>query len=86
MTCLSASAISQEPQMERPGKFEHHQYVGDKRTQVVYDVAAFEGEDEAIIEELMQAETYLCFAPDQLSEARNRGYRLFRKQRALHDA
>lgn len=72
--------------MERPGKFEHHQYVGDKRTQVVYDIDAIEGDDEAIIEELMLAETYLCFGPDQLSEARNRGYRLFRKQRALHDA
>jgi hypothetical protein len=72
--------------MDRPGKFEHHQFVGDKRTQVVYDIDAIEGEDEAIIAELMEAETYLCFGPDQLSEARNRGYRLFRKQRALHDA
>jgi len=70
--------------MDRPGKFEHHQFVGDKRNQVVYDIDAIEGEDEAIIEELMAAETYLCFGPDQLSEARNRGYRLFRKQRALH--
>jgi len=70
--------------MDRPGKFEHHQYVGDKRTQVVYDVDAIEGDDEAIIEELMAAETYLCFAPDTLAEARNRGYHLFRKQRALH--
>jgi hypothetical protein len=69
--------------MDRPGKFEHHRYVGDKRTQVVYDVDAIEGEDEAIIEELMAAETYLCFAPDTLAEARNRGYHLFRKQRAL---
>ena len=72
--------------MERPLKFEHHQFLGDKRNQVVYDVDAIEGDDEAIIEELMQAETYLCFAPDALSEARNRGYHLFRKQRALHDA
>ncbi|CAN5399875.1 hypothetical protein BH10ACT3_BH10ACT3_02750 [soil metagenome] len=72
--------------MERPLKFEHHQFVGDKRNQVVYDVDAIECDDEAIIEELMQAETFLCFGPDALSEARNRGYHLFRKQRALHDA
>ena len=44
------------------------------------------GEDEALIVELMSAETYLCFGPDTLAEARNRGYHLFRKQRALHDA
>ncbi|CAB4530219.1 unannotated protein [freshwater metagenome] len=71
--------------MERPVKFEHNQFVGDKRTQVVYDVDALEGEDEALIEELMLAETYLCFGPDTLPEARNRGYHLFRKQRTLHE-
>ncbi|MGF1599061.1 MAG: hypothetical protein ACFCVK_19410 [Acidimicrobiales bacterium] len=59
--------------MERPGKFQHFRYVGDKRTQVVYDVD--ELEDESVIEELMAAGTYLCFAPDTLAEARNRGYR-----------
>lgn len=68
--------------MDRPGKFEHHRFVGDKRTQVVYDVDAIGPEDEAIINELMQAETFLCFGPDTLTEATNRGYRLFSKQRA----
>ena len=68
--------------MERPVKFEHNRYVGDKRTQVVYDVDAIETGDESIIEELMTAETYLCFGPDTEAEARNRGYRLFAKQRA----
>lgn len=72
--------------MERPGRFEHHRYVGDKRSQVVYDVDAIEGEDEKIIEELMEAETYLCFGPDTLVEARNRGYKLFHKQRANAEA
>lgn len=72
--------------MDRPGKFEHHQYVGDKRTQVVYDVDAIGPEDEHLIEELMEAETYLCFGPDSLAEARNRGYRLFAKQRSTSDA
>jgi hypothetical protein len=72
--------------MERPVKFEHQRFVGDKRTQVVYDVDAIEGDDEAIIEELMAAEAYLCFGPDTLAEARNRGYKLFAKQRAAADA
>jgi hypothetical protein len=72
--------------MDRPGKFEHHQFVGDKRTQVVYDIDALGPEDEHLIEELMAAETYLCFGPDTLPEARNRGYRLYAKQRAASDA
>ena len=72
--------------MERPGRFEHHRYVGDKRSQVVYDVDAIEGDDEKIIEELMEAETYLCFGPDTLVEARNRGYTLFSKQRVNAEA
>ena len=72
--------------MERPVKFEHHRYVGDKRTQVVYDVDAIEPEDEHLITELMEAEAYLCFGPDSEAEARNRGYRLFAKQRATSDA
>ena len=67
--------------MERPVKFEHFQFVGDKRTQVVYDLDAIAPEDEQIITELMEAETFLCFAPDTLAEARNRGYKLFAKQR-----
>lgn len=72
--------------MDRPGKFEHHQYVGDKRTQVVYDVDALGPEDEHLIAELMEAETYLCFGPDSLAEARNRGYKLYAKQRARAEA
>lgn len=68
--------------MDRPSKFEHHRYVGDKRTQVVYDIDALGDEDAHLVEELMEAETYLCFGPDTLPEARNRGYKLFAKQRA----
>ncbi|MGI9600565.1 MAG: hypothetical protein ACR2QE_01680 [Acidimicrobiales bacterium] len=59
--------------MDRPTKFEEHRWLGDKRTQVVYDVDAVE--DESVIEELMASEQYLCFGPDSLAEARNRGYR-----------
>ncbi len=59
--------------MQRPTKFEHFRYVGDKRSLVVYDVD--ELEDESIIDELMDAGTYLCFGPDTLVEAQNRGFR-----------
>lgn len=59
--------------MERPVRFEHNRWLGDKRSQIVHDVDACQ--DPAIIEELMQSEAFLCFGPDELSEARNRGYR-----------
>lgn len=67
--------------MERPTKFEHHRFVGDKRSQVVYDVDGLSEEHEHLINELMAAETFLCFGPDELPEARNRGYKLFAPQR-----
>ncbi len=59
--------------MERPKQFEEHQWVGDKRTQTVYDVDHLD--DEQLIAELMASKQYLCFGPDTLAEARNRGYR-----------
>lgn len=62
--------------MDRPTKFEHHRWLGDKRTQVVYDLDHLE--DASIIEELMAAETFLGFGPDTLPEARNRGYKPYR--------
>lgn len=63
--------------MERPTKYEEHRFVGDKRTQVVYDLDA-DDVDPEIIGELMEAGTYLGFGPDTLAEARNRGYRLWK--------
>lgn len=62
--------------MDRVGKFEEHRFVGDKRRQVVYDID--EVTNESVIDELMASELYICFAPDTLAEARNRGYRLKR--------
>lgn len=59
--------------MERPSRFEHSQFVGDKRNQLVHDVDACDSP--VMIAELMSAETYICFQPDSLAEARNRGYR-----------
>ena len=58
--------------MERPTKFEHTRFLGDKRTQLVYDVDNWE--DSSVIDEIVAAETGLCFGPDTLVEARNRGY------------
>ncbi|CAN5242653.1 hypothetical protein BH18ACT4_BH18ACT4_15190 [soil metagenome] len=59
--------------MVRPGRFEDHCWVGDKRTQIVHDVDACTAAE--VIAELMASEAYLCFAPDSYAEARNRGYR-----------
>ncbi len=67
--------------MERPVRFEHHRYLGDKRTQVVYDVDALAPSQAHRIHELLEAETFLCFGPDTLAEAANRGYRLWKGQR-----
>ena len=58
--------------MERPTRFENHQWLGDKRNQVVHDLDACTDPD--VIEELLTAETYLAFGPDTLDEARSRGY------------
>lgn len=75
--------------MTRPTRFEEHQFLGDKRTQVVHDL------DHAVeaceIDELMDAETFAAFGPDTLAEARNRGYRPCRhciraRQRAADEA
>jgi len=60
--------------MERPVRFEHTRWLGDKRNQHVYDLDVFDRPE--VIDELMEAQTFLCFGPDTLAEARNRGYRL----------
>jgi hypothetical protein len=59
--------------MDRLGRFEHNRWVGDKRTQVVHDIDHCDAPD--VIDELMDAETFICFGPDTLAEARNRGYK-----------
>ena len=62
------------PGMERPSRFEHTRFLGDKRTQLVYDLDTWT--DEPVIDEIVGSEVGLCFGPDTLAEARNRGYRL----------
>lgn len=57
---------------ERPIRFEHTRWLGDKRTQVVYDVDAAPQE---LIDEIVAVEAGQTFGPDTVVEARNRGYR-----------
>ncbi len=74
--------------MDRPTRFEHARFVGDKRTQLVYDLD--EWTDEDVVKEFVDAGVGIKFGPDTLAEARNRGYtlaksdsrRVFRKPRA----
>lgn len=62
--------------MERPGRFEHTRFLGDKRSQLVYDLDTWT--DPTIIDDIVNTNSGLCFGPDTLPEARNRGYRLAR--------
>ncbi|MDQ1509100.1 MAG: hypothetical protein QOG50_944 [Actinomycetota bacterium] len=63
--------------MARPTRFEHNRYVGDKRSQVVYDLDLADSDPEvaAAVDELLASEQFAAFGPDTLAEARNRGYR-----------
>jgi hypothetical protein len=66
--------------MSRPTRFEDFRYLGDKRTQVVYDL---DDDDLVVAEkvaELLASERFAAFGPDTLEEARNRGYRPFRSR------
>lgn len=58
--------------MARPTRFEHHRYLGDKRTQVVHDLDSITAACQ--LDELLAAETFAAFGPDTLPEARNRCY------------
>jgi len=62
--------------VERPARFEHVRYLGDKRTQRVLDLDALD--DPAVaakVKELLSSEAFATFGPDTLAEARNRGYK-----------
>jgi hypothetical protein len=61
--------------MDRPTKVAEHRFVGDKRSQIVYDLDA-DATPEDAVDELISSEQFLVFGPDSLAEARNRGYRL----------
>ena len=81
LTAVLASPYDRPPQLlgghvSRPTRFESFRYLGDKRSQIVYDLDRV---DETglgdVVEELMTSEQFAAFAPDTLAEARNRGYR-----------
>lgn len=61
----------------RPTRFEHFRYLGDKRSQVVYDLDLTDSDERvaAAVDELLASEQFAAFGPDTLAEARNRGYR-----------
>lgn len=60
--------------MARHSRFEHFRWVGDKRTQLVYDTDAWS--EQSTIDEIAESGVGICFGPDTLAEARNRGYTL----------
>ena len=62
---------------ERPRSFEHTRFLGDKRTQLVYDLDSWT--DATVIDEIVAAEVGTVFGPDTIAEARNRGYTLARE-------
>ena len=68
--------------VERPARFEEFRFLGDKRTQRVYDLDSDDRSVESAVADLMAAEAFTCFGPDSLAEARNRGYRPPRSARA----
>lgn len=60
--------------MDRPKEYHEFRFIGDKRTQLVYDLDADYPQE--VIDELIESEQVGTFGPDTLPEARNRGYRL----------
>lgn len=66
--------------IERPKPLEGRRFVGDKRTQIVYDMDNCLDAEKASerVEDLTAAQSYATFGPDELREARNRGYKLSR--------
>ncbi len=60
--------------MDHHPKFEESRFLGDKRTQLVYDLQSWDDDD--AINEFVGLGVALCFGPDTLPEARNRGYTL----------
>jgi hypothetical protein len=74
--------------MARPAHFEHYRYLGDKRSQVVYDLDLY-GVDPAVtaaVDGVLASERFIAISPQTLAEARNRGYRPHRSIRAQASA
>jgi hypothetical protein len=65
--------LTKVPPVTRPTRFEHYQYLGDKRSQIVHDLDGIA--DACNLDELMASEQFAAFGPDTIPEARNRGYK-----------
>ena len=63
--------------MDHPTRFEHSRFLGDKRTQCVYDLELVDTNSRVSekVADIMASEQFASFSPDTLAEARNRGYR-----------
>jgi hypothetical protein len=74
--------------MSRPLAFEHYRYLGDKRTQIVYDLDLYGVDDEVTkaVDGVLASEKFIAISPQTLAEARNRGYRPDRSIRAAAKA
>ncbi|MED5362215.1 MAG: hypothetical protein VX760_06685 [Actinomycetota bacterium] len=59
--------------MEAPKEIEGHRFIGDKRIQRVHDLEICTNQDAST--DICAARTYATFGPDELREARNRGYK-----------
>jgi hypothetical protein len=59
--------------MARPTRFEHNQWLGDKRNMRVHDLD--NTADGCELDDLLASEKFLAFGPDLLAEARNRCFR-----------
>ncbi len=72
-----AGSVNLPAMSNRPTRFEHYRFLGDKRTQIVYDL-----DDPAtpkdLIDEIVNGNHGIVFGPDTLPEARNRNYRAYK--------
>lgn len=66
--------------MARPVQFEHYRYLGDKRTQIVYDLDLYGTDPDvtAAVDRVLKSEKFIAISPQTLAEARNRGYHAHR--------
>jgi hypothetical protein len=74
--------------VSRPSHFEHVRYLGDKRSQIVYDLDLLDASPEvaAAVDDVIASEEFAVFGPDTLPEARNRGYHAHHSITAVDDA
>jgi hypothetical protein len=59
--------------MARPIRFEHYQWLGDKRNQRVHNLDNIQ--PTCRLDNLLASQQYTTFGPDNLAEARNRCYK-----------